>query len=52
MEYCSIRQISGKGGISVRQIQVLCVEKRIPGAVKMDIHGRFLRMMKNPKMPE
>ncbi|MEY8389300.1 DNA-binding protein [Oscillospiraceae bacterium 38-13] len=35
MEYCSIRQISGKGGISIHQIQVLCVEKRIPGAVQI-----------------
>lgn len=35
MEYCSLRQISEKWGISVRRIQVLCVEKRIPGAVKI-----------------
>lgn len=35
MEYCSIRQISEKWGNSVRWIQVLCVEKRIPGAVKI-----------------
>lgn len=35
MEYCSIRQISEKWGISVRRIQVLCVENRIPGAVKI-----------------
>lgn len=34
-EYCSIRQISKKWGISVRRIQVLCVENRIPGAVKI-----------------
>ena len=35
MKYCSIRQISKKWGISVRRIQVLCVEQRIPGAVKI-----------------
>ena len=35
MEYRSIRQISEKWGISVRRIQVLCVEHRIPGAVKI-----------------
>ncbi len=35
MEYCSIRQISEKWGISVRRIQVFCVERRIPGAVKI-----------------
>ena len=52
MEYCSIRQISEKEEISVRRIQVLCVEKRIPGVAKMDIHGRYLWMLKNQKMPE
>ena len=35
MKYCSIRQISEKWGISVRRIQVLCTEDRIPGAVKI-----------------
>ena len=35
MEYCSIRQISEKWGISVRRIQVLCTEERISGAVKI-----------------
>lgn len=34
MEYCSIRQIPKKWGISVRRIQVLCAENRIPGAIK------------------
>ena len=35
MEYCSIRQISEKWRISVRRIQVLCAENRIPGAIKI-----------------
>lgn len=35
IEYCSIRQISEKWGISVRRIQMLCVEKCIPGVVKI-----------------
>ncbi len=35
MEYCSIRQTSERWGISVRRIQVLCTEDRIPGAVKI-----------------
>lgn len=52
MEYCSIRQISENGEISVRRIRVLCVEKRIPSVAKMDIHGRFLRMLKKPKISE
>ena len=35
MEYLSIRQTSEKWGISVRRIQVLCTEERIPGATKI-----------------
>lgn len=35
MEYLSIRQTSEKWGISIRRIQVLCSEKRIPGAAKI-----------------
>ena len=35
MGFCSIRQISEKWEISVRRIQVLCAEERIPCAVKI-----------------
>jgi len=35
MEYLSIRQTSEKWGISIRRIQVLCVEGRISGAVRI-----------------
>ena len=35
MEYLSIRQTSEKWGISIRRIQVLCAENRIPGATKI-----------------
>lgn len=35
MEYLSIKQTSDKWGISVRRIQVLCSEERIPGAMKI-----------------
>ncbi|MGP1493511.1 MAG: helix-turn-helix domain-containing protein [Prevotella fusca] len=35
MEYLSIKQTSEKWGISVRRIQVLCSEGRIPGAMKI-----------------
>ena len=35
MEYLSIKQTAEKWGISVRRIQVLCAEKRIPGAIKI-----------------
>lgn len=35
MEYLSIKQISEKRGITVRRIQVLCVEGCIPGAAKI-----------------
>ena len=52
MEYYSIRQISEKWGISVRRIQVLCVEKRIPGAVKKGYSWAIPADAENPKMPE
>lgn len=35
MEYLSIRQTANKWGISIRRIQVLCAEDRIPGALKI-----------------
>lgn len=35
MEYLSIKQTAEKWNISVRRIQVLCVEGRIPGATKI-----------------
>ena len=35
IKYCPIRQISEKWRISIRRIQVLCAEERIPGAVKI-----------------
>lgn len=35
MEYLSIKQTSEKWGITVRRIQVLCKEGRIPGATKI-----------------
>ena len=38
MEYLSIKQTSEKWGISVRRIQVLCSEGRIPGATKIGLY--------------
>ena len=35
MEYLSIKQTAEKWSITVRRIQVLCAEERIPGAVKI-----------------
>ena len=35
MEYLSIRQTADRWGISIRRIQVLCTEGRIPGAMKI-----------------
>ena len=35
MEYLSIRQTADKWSISIRRIQVLCAEGRIPGATKI-----------------
>lgn len=35
MEYLSIKQTAEKWGISIRRIQVLCSEYRIPGATRI-----------------
>ena len=35
MEYLSIKQTSKKWGITVRRIQILCIEGGIPGATKI-----------------
>lgn len=35
MEYLSIKQTSEKWGITVRRIQILCIEGGIPGATKI-----------------
>lgn len=35
MDYMTLREASGKWGISTRQINYYCTEDRIPGAVKM-----------------
>lgn len=49
MEYCSIRQISEKWGISVRRIQVLCTEERISGAVKIGYSWAIPANAEKPK---
>lgn len=49
MEYLSMKQMSEKWGISVRRIQVLCAEKRIPGAIKI---GSYWAIPENAKKPE
>lgn len=48
MEYLSIRQTSEKWGISVRRIQVLCAENRIPGATKI---GSYWAIPANAEKP-
>lgn len=49
IEYYSIRQISQKWGISVRRIQVLCVENRIPCAVKIGYSWAIPADVEKPK---
>lgn len=48
MEYLSIRQTSEKWGISVRKIQVLCSDNRIPGATKI---GSYWAIPVNAEKP-
>lgn len=49
MEYLSIKQTSEKWGITVRRIQALCVEGRIPGATKI---GSYWAIPVDAKKPE
>ncbi len=44
----SIRQVSEKWGISVRQIQALCSEGRIAGAIKI---GSYWAMPEDTNKP-
>ena len=49
MEYLSIRQTADKWGISIRRIQVLCNEGRIPGAMKI---GSYWAIPSDAKKPD
>ena len=49
MKYCSIRQTSERWGISVRRIQVLCTEDRIPDAVKIGYSWAIPANAEKPK---
>ena len=48
MKYLSIRQTSEKWGISIRRIQVLCAENRIPGATKIGSYWAIPADAENP----
>ena len=50
MKYLSIRQTSEKWGISIRRIQVLCAENRIPGATKIGSYWAIPADAENPMM--
>lgn len=49
MEYLSITQTSEKWGITKRRIQVLCIQGRIPGAVKI---GSYWAIPENAEKPK
>lgn len=48
MEYLSIHQTADKWGISVRRVQILCTNGRIPGAKKI---GSFWVIPENAEKP-
>lgn len=49
MEYLSIRQAADRWGISIRRIQVLCTEGRIPGAMKIGSYWAIPADAEKPK---
>lgn len=49
MAYLSIHQTSDKWGISIRRIQTLCGEGRIPGAIKIGSYWAIPDDAEKPK---
>ena len=49
MEYLSLKQTAEKWGITVRRVQVLCSQDRIPGAMKI---GSFWVVPKEAEKPK
>ena len=49
MEYLSLKQTAEKWGITVRRVQVLCSQDRIPGATKI---GSFWVVSKEAEKPK
>lgn len=49
MGYLSIRQMSEKWGLSIRRINELCTEGRIPGATKIGSYWAIPEDAKKPK---
>lgn len=49
MEYLSIKQTSDKWGISGRRIQILCVQGRIEGAIKIGSYWAIPVSAEKPK---
>jgi len=49
MNYLSIKQTSEKWGISVRRVNILCSEGRIPGATKIGFYWAIPADAEKPK---
>ena len=49
MNYLSVRQTSEKWGISVRRVNILCSEGRIPGATKIGFYWDIPADAEKPK---
>ena len=49
MEYVSVKDMSERWGISIRRIQVLCGEDRIPGAFRIGNAWAIKKKKKKPK---
>ena len=49
MKYLSIRQTSEKWGISIRRIEILCGENRIPGAMRIGYAWAIPENAEKPK---
>ena len=48
MDYMTIKEAADKWGLSIRRVQVICSEKKIPGVIKF---GREWAIPKNAERP-
>lgn len=49
--YITVQEAAEKWGVTPRQVQILCKENRIVGAMRMSRIWLFLRMLKNRPIP-
>jgi len=52
MEYLTVKEIGERWGVTARMINYYCSTGRISGAIKKEIYGLFLKMLKSQLIGE